>query len=80
MACDRIRSGAAATLKRTHEPFTFRRRVRLEVDFVVSQMADMAELAPGSARTGGRTVSYAGEDYREVFRAWRAMYNLAAVE
>jgi D-aminopeptidase len=50
------------------------------VDFVVSQMADMAELVPGSSRTGGRTVSYAGEDYREVFRAWRAMYNLASVD
>jgi len=46
---------------------------------VVSQMADMAELAPGSVRTGGRTVSYTGDDYREVFRAWRAMYNLASV-
>jgi D-aminopeptidase len=35
---------------------------------------------PGSSRTGGRTVSYTADDYREVFRAWRAMYNLAAVE
>jgi len=50
------------------------------VDFTVTQMADMAELVPGSSRTGGRTVSYAGDDYREVFRAWRAMYNLASVE
>jgi D-aminopeptidase len=40
----------------------------------------MAELVPGSARTGGRTVTYTGDDYREVFRAWRAMYNLAGVE
>lgn len=80
VACERIRSGAAAALKRKHVPFTFKAPIRLEVDFVVSQMADMAELVPGSARTGGRTVSYAGEDYREVFRAWRAMYNLASVE
>ncbi|HET6779061.1 MAG TPA: M55 family metallopeptidase [Gemmatimonadales bacterium] len=79
VACERIRSGAAATLKRTHEPFTFRSPVRLEVDFVVSQMADMADLVPGSARTGGRTVAYTGEDFREVFRAWRAMYNLASI-
>ena len=41
---------------------------------------DMAELVPGSVRTAGRTVSYTGDDYREVFRAWRAMYNLASVE
>jgi D-amino peptidase len=80
VACERIRSGAVAALRRKHVPFTFKAPIRLEVDFVVSQMADMAELVPGSARTGGRTVSYAGEDYREVFRAWRAMYNLASVE
>ena len=43
-------------------------------------MADMAELVPGSQRVGGRTVCYSGSDYREVFRAWRAMYNLASVE
>jgi D-amino peptidase len=80
VACERIRAGAAAALKRKHAPFRFQAPIRLEVDFTVSQMADMAELVPGSVRTGGRTVSYAGEDYREVFRAWRAMYNLAGVE
>ena len=79
-ACQRIRAGAAAALKRKHTPFTFEAPIRLEVDFVVSQMADMAELVPGSSRTGGRTVSFTGGDYREVFRAWRAMYNLAGVE
>jgi D-amino peptidase len=80
VACQRIRAGAAAALKRKHAPFTFQAPIRLEVDFVVSQMADMAELVPGSSRTGGRTVSYTGDDYREIFRAWRAMYNLAGVE
>lgn len=80
VACDRIRGGAAAALRRTHVPFVFNPPVTLEVDFIVSQMADMAELVPGSSRVGGRTVSYAGDDYREVFRAWRAMYNLAGVE
>jgi D-amino peptidase len=79
VACERIQAGAAAALRRSHEPFSFARPIRLEVDFVVSQMADMAELVPGSVRSGGRTVSYTGEDYGEVFRAWRAMYNLASV-
>jgi D-aminopeptidase len=50
------------------------------VDFALTQMADMAELVPGSSRTSGRTVSYVADNYREVFRAWRAMYNLAGVE
>ena len=80
VACDRIRTAAAGALRRQHQPFTVKSPVRLEVDFVVTQMADMAELVPGSERTGGRTVSYTGDDYREVFRAWRAMYNLASVE
>jgi D-amino peptidase len=80
VACERIRSGAEGALRRKHRPFTFRSPIKLEVAFIVSQMADMAELVPGSSRTGGRTVSYSGDDYREVFRAWRAMYNLASVE
>jgi D-amino peptidase len=80
VACERIRTGAAAALRRQHKLFTFESPIRLEVDFIVSQMADMAELVPGSNREDGRTVSYTGGDYREVFRAWRAMYNLAAVE
>ena len=79
VACERIRAGAAAALQRRHTPFQFTPPVRLEVDFIESQMADMAELVPGSRRTGGRTVGYTGDDYREVFRAWRAMYNLASV-
>jgi D-aminopeptidase len=50
------------------------------VDFALTQMADMAELVPGSVRTAGRTVTFTHDDYREVFRAWRALYNLASVE
>jgi D-amino peptidase len=80
VACERIRAGAVSALKRGHTPFTIPPPIRLEVDFALTQMADMAELVPGSSRTGGRSVGYSGDDYREVFRAWRAMYNLAAVE
>jgi D-amino peptidase len=79
-ACRRIREGVTAALGRTHAPFVLPAPLRLEVDFELTQMADMAELTPGSVRTGGRTVSYSHDDYREVFRAWRALYNLAGVE
>jgi D-amino peptidase len=79
-SCRRIREGAAAALGRTHRPLVLPRPIRLEVDFQLTQMADMAELVPGSKRTGGRTVAYVHEDYQEVFRAWRALYNLASVE
>jgi len=80
VACRRIQGAAATALRRRHAPFTFETPVRVEVDFVASHMADMAELVPGSKRSGGRTVEYTGADYRDVFRAWRAMYNLASVE
>jgi D-amino peptidase len=80
VACQRIRSGAVAALRRNHAPFHFTAPIRLSVDFALTQMADMAELVPGSQRISGRTVEYVGPDYGEVFRAWRAMYNLAAVE
>jgi D-amino peptidase len=79
-ACRRIRDGAIAALRRPHAPLVLPSPVRLEVDFAYTQMADMAELVPGSVRTGGRTLEYTHEDYREVFRAWRAMYNLAGAE
>jgi D-amino peptidase len=79
-ACQRIRAGAQAALGKKHRAFSFEAPIQLEVDFVESQMADMAELVPGSERAGARTVRYGGTDYREVFRAWRAMYNLASVE
>jgi D-amino peptidase len=80
VACERIRAGAASALRRKHKLLKIAPPIRLEVDFALTQMADMAELVPGSVRTGGRTVDYIGDDYREVFRAWRAMYNLASVE
>jgi D-amino peptidase len=80
VACTRIRSAAVAALKRQHTVFRFQAPIRLEVDFIVSQMADMAELVPGSVRVGGRTVFYTADSYQETFRAWRAMYNLASVQ
>jgi D-amino peptidase len=79
VACRLIREGAATALRRTHVPFRLSPPIRLEVDFQLTQMADMAELVPGSVRTSGRTVAYTHDDYREVFRAWRALYNLAGV-
>ena len=77
VACRLIRDGTIAALGRRHEPFRLPAPIRLEVDFALTQMADMAELVPGSVRTAGRTLTYTHDDYREVFRAWRALYNLA---
>jgi D-amino peptidase len=78
-ACRRIREGATAALRRPHAPFRLASPIRLEVEFQLTHMADMAELAPGSVRTAGRTVAFTHDDFREVFRAWRALMNLASV-
>jgi D-amino peptidase len=80
IACERIRTGAASSLRRNHVPFRFQPPLQLAVDFSLTQMADMAELVPGSSRTSGRTVEYTSGDYQEIFRAWRAMYNLASAQ
>jgi D-amino peptidase len=79
-ACKRIREGAAKALSRRHQPLRLPSPITLEVEFELAQMADMAELVPGSTRVDGRTLRYRHDDYREVFRAWRAFYNLASVE
>jgi D-amino peptidase len=79
-ACRRIREGAVAALGRRHEPLRLPSPISLQVEFAATQMADMAELVPGAVRTDGRTLEYRHDDYREVFRAWRALYNLASVE
>ncbi|HUF36666.1 MAG TPA: M55 family metallopeptidase [Gemmatimonadales bacterium] len=76
-ACRRIREGTTAALARAHRPLALPPPIRLEVEFALTQMADMAELVPGSVRTGGRTLEFQHEDCREVFRAWRALYSLA---
>lgn len=75
-----IREGAVEALRRPHVPFRLAPPIRLETEFRATQMADMAELVPGSVRTAGRTVAFEHDDFREVFRAWRAMYNLALVD
>lgn len=76
----RIRAGAHSALGRPHLPYVARVPVTIETEFARTVHADMAELVPGSERTTARTVRYRHEDYREAFRAWRAMYNLAGVE
>lgn len=80
VACRRIREATAKALKRKkHRRFTIEAPITLEVDFSKTVEADMAEITPGALRTGGRTVAFTHHDYGEVFRAWRAMQNLATV-
>src|SRR5216117_251948 len=79
VACRLICDGVTAALKQKHAPLVLPRPTTLEVDFALTIHADMAELCPGATRTAGRTVAFTHQDYREVFRAWRALLNLSAV-
>lgn len=78
-----IRQGAARALERrariSDGPWLLRppAPVTLEVQFMTSGQAEMAVLTPGSERTGPREVRFTHTDYRELYRAWRAIYNLA---
>ncbi len=79
VARERIERGAAEAIRSGNAPFTLTAPVTIEVDFARTHHADMAVLAPGSRRIAARTVAFAHEEFPEVFRAWRAMYNLATV-
>ncbi len=76
----RIAEGARRALARRHEPWRVPAPVTIETEFARTVHADMAELVPGSERTGGRTVRFTHADYRAAFRAWRAICSLASVE
>jgi D-amino peptidase len=80
VARSRIRHGVVRALRRKHQPFVVQPPITLEVMFAGTGMADMAELVPGATRVDGRTLRYVHDDYREAFRAWRALYNLAAID
>lgn len=78
-ACRLIREGVAAAVKAPPKPWTAATPSTLEVEFCSSHHADMAELVPGSVRSGGRSVAVTHADYADTYRAFRALYNLASV-
>lgn len=61
-------------------PYLIASPITVEVDFRMTVEADHAAMAPGFNRIGPRTVSFRHDDYREVFRAFRTMFNLAGVD
>lgn len=79
VARQRIREGTAGALRgrRDRVPFTIPPPITLEIEFALTAHADMAAVCPGAVRTGGRALSYMHQDYREIFRAFRAMLNLS---
>lgn len=69
------RAGGAGT-----RPYLVSAPVTIEVDFTTTVEADHAAMAPGFLRAGPCSVSFRHGDYREVFRAFRTMFNLASSE
>jgi D-amino peptidase len=79
-ACELIRSAAATAIggRSGAQPFVFTPPIALELDFVYTHNADVAELIPGFERTGGRSVRFVHDDFRTVFKAYNAAFRLAA--
>jgi D-amino peptidase len=75
VAQERIRAGAARAVKRAPQlrPYTPPLPLALEIDFVNSACADVAELVPSTRRVGGLTCAYTCPDAPtliQVIQAW----------
>jgi D-amino peptidase len=74
---DLIRQAAQRALLGERKPFIVEPPITLAIDFTSSAHLDMAELIPGSRRTGGRHIEYTHDDLLTVYKVWRAMLTLA---
>ncbi|MEO8633191.1 MAG: M55 family metallopeptidase [Chloroflexota bacterium] len=70
-------SARAVELAPTQKPLVPKGNNEIELIFLTSAMADMAELIPATRRTGPRAVSYASRDYLEMYKALLAMVRIA---
>ena len=75
----RIRAAAERGLKAGGRPWQLETPLHVAVDFLRSAEADMAEIVPGSQRTGGRTVEYSHETPEMAFKALQAIVTLGGV-
>jgi D-amino peptidase len=73
-----IRQAAEQAISTEVQAFKLESPVVLRVQLKTSLMADYACLIPGARRLDGYTVEYAHEDYRTVYKAFRAMVRLAS--
>ena len=76
-ACTRIRAGASEAVRRGGAPFTPAAPFELEIDFVNAACADVAELVPGTRRTGGAACGYRAPDPDTLIRVIQAWTGLA---
>ncbi|HEX6291391.1 MAG TPA: M55 family metallopeptidase [Herpetosiphonaceae bacterium] len=80
VARERIREAMTQALRQRREPWRVTGSIKLSVDFMKTQQADMAALLPGAERTAPRTVEFAHDDYLTVFRAWRVLFTLGQLD
>lgn len=80
VARERIAAGAREALAnlKAAKPFVFEPPITMEIDFVLSEQADFAELIPGTQRIDGRTLRYTHSDYLTVFRTFVAAFRLGS--
>ena len=77
--CDALREAAAKAVDGAARlrPLVSKGRREVELLFLTSAMADMAELIPGTRRAGPRAVAYGANDYLQVYKAMLAMVRIA---
>lgn len=75
--CEGLRDGAERAVGTALRPLAPKSKTEVELVFLTSAMADMAELIPGTRRSGARSVAYAARDYLEVYKAMLAMVRIA---
>ena len=59
------------------KPFKVAAPIRMEIEFVQSEMADNASIMPGAERGKDRQVVYVAEDMLTIYRAFRTLLALA---
>ncbi len=74
-----IRAAAQAALQAGGKPWLPQPPFEIAIDFLRSAEADMAEMVPGTIRSGARRVIYRHEQPAVVFQAMEAMVNLAGI-
>ncbi len=75
----RIREAAETAVSLAIEPWQLSSPLTVEMDFLRSAEADMAQLVPGSERSSARTVTYTHDDPEMSFQALQAMVNLGGI-
>jgi len=64
--------------KRNLKPLLFKKPVKLNVDYMYPNQADLASIVPGAQRQDATRVLFEAKDVLEAIRAFQAMTNLAA--